>query len=266
VRVSEPTVDERNAEFWNELCGTSLARKVGVTGRTPEDLRRFDEAYFDFYPYLRDYLPADLSGRRVLEIGLGYGTLGQEIAGRGARYTGLDVSPGPVEMMRHRLELIGATTSDARLGSALDLPFADGEVDVVVSIGCLHHTGDLPGAVAEVRRVLRAGGHAVVMVYNAWSARRVLRAPRTYFASRLRRRDGDAAVRALYDHNTEGTAAPHTDFLSTREVRDLFSDFSRVEVDRRNLSFRFLPMLRRPALRMRLDGVGGLDLYVRAVK
>lgn len=265
--MSQPPLDTRNADFWDELCGSSLARSIGATGRTPQDLARFDEAYLAFYPYLTDYVPDDLRGQRVVEIGLGYGTLGQILAARGARYTGIDISPGPVKMMRHRLGLVCATdTGDARVASALDLPFADGEADLVVSIGCLHHTGDTARAVAQVHRVLRPGGRAVVMVYNRWSARRVLRAPRAYLAGKLWRRDGYAAVRALYDSSESGEAAPHTDFFSTREIRRLFADFARVRVEPRNLSFRFVPALRRPALTFRLDRIGGLDLYVHAVK
>ena len=265
--MSEPPLDERNVAFWDELCGSALARAIGATGRTPEDLARFDAAYLHFYPYLAGYVPDDLRDQRVLEIGLGYGTLGQVIAERGARYTGVDIAPGPVEMMRHRLDMIGAgDTCDVSVASALDLPFEQAEFDLVVTIGCLHHTGDAPRAIGEVHRVLRPGGRAVVMVYNRWSVRRAVRGPRVYLLDKLRHRDGKAAVRALYDQDSSGTAAPHTDFFSTREVTRLFGAYTHVRVDKRNLSFPFLPAVRLAALRLRLDRVGGLDLYVEAVK
>ena len=61
-----------------------LARSLGITDRTPESLRKFDEAYMAIYPYLSSYVTEqDLKGKRLLEIGLGYGTLGQIIALRG---------------------------------------------------------------------------------------------------------------------------------------------------------------------------------------
>ena len=63
-----------------------------------ESLARFDRAYLDIYPYLERYLPWH-SGERLLEIGLGYGTVGQLLAQRGTDYHGLDISPGPVAMM-----------------------------------------------------------------------------------------------------------------------------------------------------------------------
>lgn len=266
--TSHESVDTENAAFWDELCGTTLARSVGVTGRSSADLARFDAAYLRFYPYLAHYVPPELTGERVLEVGLGYGTLGQLIAERGAVYTGVDVASGPVEMMRHRLELIGrASTCDARQASVLRLPFEAESFDRVVSIGCLHHTGDLPRAISEVSRVLRVGGSALVMVYNRWSVRRVLTTPYTFAAAHLRRRrDPGEATRAMYDRNQEGEAAPHTDFASRQEVERLFGDWESVRVEPRNLSFAWFPPLRRPALAARLDRLGGLDLYVQATR
>jgi SAM-dependent methyltransferase len=257
---ADQTLDQRNADFWNELCGDSLARSIGATGRTRDDLARFDAAYLDLYPYLSRYIPAEgLHGQRVLEIGLGYGTLGQLLHARGADYVGVDLSPGPAEMMRYR----GAV---ALRGSALHLPFASGEFDYVYSIGCLHHTGDLARAVAEVRRVLRNGGHAVVMLYNARSARQAyLKAKELARGLRERRSaDGSEEARAAYDSDSQGRAAPHTDFVSAGEARKLFSDFRSITIDRRNLTAGRLPEPRAWLLASRLDRIVGLDLYVRA--
>src|SRR2546427_13100962 len=68
-------LDRRNETFWNELCGSGLARALGITDASRESLARFDAAYLALYPYLSRYLVAAApEGRRVLEIGLGYGT------------------------------------------------------------------------------------------------------------------------------------------------------------------------------------------------
>ena len=70
--MNQSDIDRANARFWNELCGSGLARHLNITDHSPESLRRFDEAFFDFYPYLLPLLrPERLAGRRVLEIGLG---------------------------------------------------------------------------------------------------------------------------------------------------------------------------------------------------
>src|SRR5205823_5959603 len=44
--------------------------------------------------------------------------------------------------------------------------FADGTFDRASSTGVLHHTPDMPAALRELRRVLRPGGRATVIVYN----------------------------------------------------------------------------------------------------
>jgi SAM-dependent methyltransferase len=273
--VEQVELDRRNASFWSELCGTSLAQELGITRDEPDALERFDNHYFWFYPYLKSYVDRfEISGRDVLEIGLGYGTLGQYIAERGAVYHGLDIAPTPVEMMRHRLRLRDLGDPErVQQGSALDVPWLAETFDFVYSIGCLHHTGGLERSVHEVQRILKPGGTAVVMLYNRHSARRVRLEARTRLA-RLRglvSTDRAAAViRGSYDQNLEDEPAPHTDFTSRREARRLFGGFSHVDIDGRNfddLRFRrWLLMARDRVLRTPLPRVLGLDLYIVARK
>src|SRR5215218_741038 len=97
-------LDEANARFWNELCGTGLAKHLGITDHAEASLRRFDDAYFGMYPYLLPTVrPQEMAGKAVLEIGLGYGSLSQKLAEAGADYTGMDIAAGPVRMVTDRL-------------------------------------------------------------------------------------------------------------------------------------------------------------------
>ncbi len=280
--MSQTEIDSKNAKFWDELCGTNLARSLGITEPTPESLRRFDEAYLSFYPYLDRYVTTEtLVGKRVLEIGLGYGTLGQLLAARGCRYYGLDIAPNPVAMMKHRLAYLGRDASDRiQVGSALEIPCKDASFDYVYSVGCLHHTGNLDRAISEVHRVLGRGGKAIVMLYNRHSFRRLVKLPvlslrglvsslsgllgyrtRTNLAQR---------VRALYDINTKGDPAPHTDYVSRGQVRQLFRDFRDVRIESQNFdSLVFLPgrlVIPREKLLGNVARVAGLDLYIQAYK
>jgi len=108
MKAQAAEVDTRNRDFWNELCGSHLARCLGINQVTPENLRRFDEAFLAFYPYLPRYFEKEaLQGRKVLEIGLGYGTLGQALTARGRDYFGLDIAEDPVAMMSYRLDKPG---------------------------------------------------------------------------------------------------------------------------------------------------------------
>jgi ubiquinone/menaquinone biosynthesis C-methylase UbiE len=54
----------------------------------------------------------------------------------------------------------------AILGDAERLPFPDRSFDLVSSNGVLHHTPNMPAALAEIHRVLRPGGRATVIVYH----------------------------------------------------------------------------------------------------
>ena len=269
--------DARNAAFWNELCGSALARSLGLTDSTPESLRKFDDAYMAMYPYLSRYVTAEsLTGKRTLEIGLGYGTLGQLIALHGSQYHGLDIADGPVEMMCYRLRLLGKETEGRiQRGSALDIPYSDSTFDYVYSIGCLHHTGDLPKAISEVHRVLAPGGSAVVMLYNRHSFRQLAQLRMRYvwevLTGRRRRGSFGEAVRARYDSNAAGDAAPHTDFVSRSDVRrHLFKRFSSIRIDVQNFDgyvlFRGRIVIPREHLLGNIARLLGTDLYIVATK
>jgi ubiquinone/menaquinone biosynthesis C-methylase UbiE len=267
------TVDQSNVAFWNELCGTSLAKRLGILDNTSASLKKFDDWYLDFYPYLAAHIPfTNVAGKKVLEIGLGYGTVAQKLMEAGAQYYGLDIADGPVAMARHRAGLLGKI-ADINQGSALAMPYTDATFDHVVTIGCLHHTGDLALAFREVHRVLKPGGRAMIMVYNALSYRHWWAAPR----ETIRRwsnpdfawLNADAGLRRTYDANQEGEAAPSTTFISAKEA-ELFlaPHFNSVNVVPRNVGDDFLPavFLPRSLKRALFESTLGLDLYIECFK
>jgi SAM-dependent methyltransferase len=176
-------------------------------------------------------------------------------------------------MMEHRIGLLGGRGS-ARQGSALEIPHPDGFFDVVVSIGCLHHTGNLAAAIGEVHRVLRPGGEALVMVYNAHSYRRLMTLPAKAVVTGAWR---DSArrhklARGAYDSNAAGEAAPVTEFTGSRDLRRMLGAFKDVKIRKENcdpLVLGWGPLRRaipRGLLLSNLGRVLGLDLYVTARK
>lgn len=261
-------------EFWDELCGSTLAATLGIKDASPESLARFDRWFCDFYPYLDHYIPfRDLAGKRVLEVGLGYGTVSQQLAEAGASYHGLDIAHGPVAMARHRLRQAGLD-GEVRQGSILECPWPDGFFDHVVAIGCYHHTGDVARAIAETHRVLRPGGGTTIMLYYAYSYRRWRHWTRATLRALLAERTGrtplptSAAERAHYDADTKGRPAPETVFVSERFVRRAMANWTSLDIARENFDFqgrlaRFVP---RSAQLRWLAPWCGLELYCRAVK
>ena len=206
----------------------------------------------------------------MLEVGLGYGTLGQKIVEAGADYFALDIADAPVRMMRHRLRLQGLVGSYAR-GSALNLPLASASVDYVISIGCLHHSGNVQQVLDEICRVLKPGGSAVLMVYNQFSYRQWMRWPMATLRALLRDMGLSArkvivseAQRRAYDSSAGGKAAPETVFLSISQLRQMLSRFSRVEFHKENNDNLF--RLPRKLLLSSLGRLVGLDIYIEAQK
>ena len=262
-------IDLRNSQFWNELCGTQLANSLGITDFSSESLAKFDHYYLETYPYLIRYLRLDsLAGKDVCEIGLGYGTVAQLLATKAGSYRGLDIAAGPVEVVNHRMSLF-RLPGRAQQGSILDAPFADASFDAVVTIGCLHHTGNLQRAVDEVHRILRPGGTALVMVYNAFSYRRWRTAPAATW--RIWKRDylgagsvadSSADERAAYDRSQSGAAAPSTVFTSARRLRAMCSRFQQVVIHKENAE-RESPFsyFNRLSLLPIVGPLCGLDLY-----
>lgn len=276
METPQADIDRANSQFWNELCGTTLAVALGIKDRSLESLKRFDQAYFDLYPYLLPIVkPERMRGQRVLEIGLGFGSMGQKLAESGAIYSGLDIAPGAAEMTNHRLRMM-KLPGKAVCGSALEMPFADDSFDFLVSIGCFHHTGNVQRCFDETYRVLAPGGTAVLMIYNKFSYRQWMRWPgRTLQAwlgqlfSRTANQELLTEQRKAYDHNVHGTAAPETVLLSQKELRQMLGRFEKLHLQKQNcdpLVFFGRIVASRQNLLSNLGRMLGLDVYIEAHK
>ncbi|MCY4525969.1 MAG: class I SAM-dependent methyltransferase [Anaerolineaceae bacterium] len=106
---------------------------------------------------LRRLLPA--SGRRLLEVGAGYGRLTPE-------YRGFDQVVLLDYSLTHLQDAQRNLGRDKRfLYVAADVcqqPFCGGAFDATTTIRVLHHLLDVPGALAETARVLATGGVLVL--------------------------------------------------------------------------------------------------------
>jgi len=103
-------------------------------------------------------------GRKVLEIGCGIGKDARFLTENGIDYVGLDSSRDTVALARKHFAFAGLRQRFVN-ADAVALPFMDGEFDLVMSIGVLHHVPGIEGACREAVRVLKAGGSLRVMFY-----------------------------------------------------------------------------------------------------
>ncbi len=105
-----------------------------------------------------------LPGDAVLDIGSGPGLLAAELAdtvGPEGRVVGLDLSEPMIEMGRQRCADRPQVSFEQ--GDAAELPFEADAFDVVVTTQVYEYVPDIPGALAEVGRVLRPGGLVAIL-------------------------------------------------------------------------------------------------------
>jgi SAM-dependent methyltransferase len=105
-------------------------------------------------------------GARVLEVGCGPGHLSVRLARQhGLEVTGLDLDPAMIARARANADRLGdggQHRPSFLVGDVASLAFADGSFDLVVSTLSMHHWADPTAGLAEIGRVLRPGGRALV--------------------------------------------------------------------------------------------------------
>ena len=107
------------------------------------------------------------AGERALDVGAGPGFLVAEMAeqvGPNGHVTGLDISDSMVALAQRRCakEPIKSRTTILK-GDATALPFPDASFDVGVSTQVYEYVPDVAQALAELHRVLRPGGRALIL-------------------------------------------------------------------------------------------------------
>ena len=254
--------------FWDtEACGSHF---VDAEKGTPEFYKEY--RYFRYcvewhIPLLVPF--SETKNKSVLEIGCGNGADGTLFAQAGARYTGVDLTHAAVDSARKHFGVLGLQ-GNFQIENAERLSFPDEHFDFVYSYGVLHHTANPTKAFSEVRRVLKPGGKAVLMLYHRRSFNyyaRILGYMRARvlwkILSRLGRFSNDRAhlaarlsgvrgnreplvwqvhyenflksgwpyLRAVnfVHHATDGPECPFAYVYTRKSIRQIFSDFSRVD-------------------------------------
>ena len=122
-------------------------------------------------PIAADVAAAAPDGARVLEVGCGPGRLSILLARRhGLEVTGLDLDPAMIQRARrnaaHSAQGTGRRPSFL-VGDVASLAFPDRSFDLVVSTLSMHHWADQAAGLAEIGRVLRPGGRALIWDFRA---------------------------------------------------------------------------------------------------
>jgi len=137
---------DRVRRIWNRLA-SRYDKKV----RVPERL---------LFAGGREWVCARARGE-VLEISIGTGR-NLPLYGSDVRLTGIDISSSMLEIARARAAELGRG-AELRVGDAQALELHDDSFDTVVCTLALCSIPDARAAVAEMRRVLRPGGRALLL-------------------------------------------------------------------------------------------------------
>lgn len=138
----------------------AVNRSLAFTGLRVDYFTRVKAAY------LLDLLDAHFGGAgsaRVLDVGCGVGNYHPLLHGKVAALSGVDVSPACVAQATRRNPAVAYQSYDGAR-----LPYGDGAFDAVFTVCVMHHVPPArwPAFAAEMKRVVRKGGLAVVFEHN----------------------------------------------------------------------------------------------------
>lgn len=255
--------------FWEEICGTVAFKRLGLSSFDGPSLEVFDEWYFNHYPYLEEYITDELSlNNKILEVGLGFGSVGHRLSKNALKYIGVDLAKNPVDLMNERIKISNISNAKAIQASVLNLPLEDNYFDVVVSIGCIHHTTSIDNALKELFRVLKPGGQLILMVYAKYSLA-TLFTPMYFVVDVIKNGFSYNKLyhfkRYMFDNNSSGDEAPETNFSSKNDLLNYLNNFEKVTINRENYWF---PFFRKKNffMKTRIVKAFGNDWYIRAIK
>jgi ubiquinone/menaquinone biosynthesis C-methylase UbiE len=161
-----------------------LARELPETARDRTSLKlvlqkRQDKArkYFDELAgkFGRGYVPGRswqalahtlislLPPLTVADLGAGEGTLSQLLAKRARKVIAIDSSPKMVEFGSGLAKKHGFKNLEYRLGDIEDPPIAKNSIDLAILSQALHHAIHPERAIDAARRILKRGGHLVIL-------------------------------------------------------------------------------------------------------
>ena len=148
----------RSTRPWRASLGRSVRLLREFRYEQPDPARFYTAIAEDSVGQLSQY--ADLSDSVMLDVGGGPGYFRDAFGRAGATYFSLDADVG---------ELAGTGTIAAGtvIGSGMQLPFADGSVDVAYSSNVLEHVVDPWLMAEEMVRITRPGG-LVFISYTVW--------------------------------------------------------------------------------------------------
>lgn len=169
-------------------------------------------------PSMLAVLPEDLTGKVILDAGCAAGWYTLQLAERGAKVVGIDLSPEMVHAAKRR---VGVRAEIFCHDLAEPLPFASESFDYVVSSLTLHYLQDWKLTFSEFSRILKPGGGFLFSVHHPFTDIKLLENPQ-YFSTELIidqwRKDGKVFYVPFYRRPLQKILNDTLAFFTIKEV------------------------------------------------
>jgi len=267
IATGDPYKDQVQRQWNNDPAGSHYV--VESAAHSKEWFLELEQHRYGAYaPWMPATMEFDRhAGEEVLEIGGGVGTDLAQFAAHGARVTDLDLSSRHLTLAKENF-LVRGLQGRFIQHDAETLVFDDDSFDVVYSNGVLHHTPNTRRVVEEIRRVLRPGGLAIVMVYAEDSLHywRNIMWNIGLRQGQLRRYSMGELMSRTVERSDNAAAHPLVKAYTRRRLQDLFAGFERISIVQRQLEARAGPKTLRFVSRQRLGELMGWNLVLKARK
>lgn len=140
---------------FEKLCGMRAGQGMAVPEQEDDAARRLHRALIE--------LTVSRPLGDLIDIGSGQGRVLKLLGSRAQRAVGVDIDSDARQLARAELLLAGVENCSLRKGDMYELPFADGEFDTVILDDVLGGADRPMAAMAEARRLLRAGGRMLLL-------------------------------------------------------------------------------------------------------
>lgn len=97
----------------------------------------------------------------LLDAGCGAGLFSNLAIEKGAQVTGVDISPGLLDVARRRNRRNSFLKEDLE-----SLPFADNSFHVVTALNCFQNASTVQAALGDAKRVLKSGGRLMIGTWD----------------------------------------------------------------------------------------------------
>ena len=193
---------------------------------------------------LKIIAPISFDEKNFIDIGCGQGVMCNLAAQRNARVIGMDMSFNSLQVSkRGSLELGTKQKISFVQADAENLPFKDSMLDIVLSIGVLHHTPSIQNGINEIIRILKPDGEITVMLYRRGNPKWWLTKNIRTISKLIKKHSSKERISSNDAIAPKGTAiqelmdVPIMNAYSNKESRQLFSSFQDITIQNHQAGF-----------------------------